>query len=59
MDPNLAPSQWDRDDFCGYLRGLTDSQVRGALDKESASSMPDRKVYAEMVRQEMARRGIS
>ena len=46
----------DREDFRGYLRNITDAQVRGCYEKEKAAN---RKGYVKLCHEEAERRGIS
>ena len=49
-------SQSDRDDFKGYLRGISADQVRGVYEKEKAAN---RRVYTRLAADEAQRRGVS
>lgn len=42
-------------EFCGYLRGCTDAQVRGVYEKEKAAGRDEYVALAEM---EAERRGL-
>lgn len=48
-------SQDDREDFRGYCRNCTDSQVLAVFDKEKAAN---RRVYAQIAREEAIKRGL-
>lgn len=45
----------DRGEFIAYLRNCTDRQVYGVLEKEAGGRRED---YAELARNELARRGL-
>lgn len=45
--------QRERAEFAAYLAALTDAQVQGVLDKETAANRRD---FADMARAEQARR---
>lgn len=46
----------DRAEFIGYLNNCTDRQVYGVLEKEVGGRRED---YADLARNELARRGLS
>jgi hypothetical protein len=48
-------SKKDREEFRAYLRGCTDRQVYGVLEKERAAG---RRAYANLAREELARRNL-
>lgn len=51
----MSLSDQDRQEFVAYLKGCTDSQVRGVYEKEKAAH---RKEYAELAKHEAELRGI-
>lgn len=48
-------NQQDRDEFKQYLRGITDNQVIGVLEKERAAGRDD---YVALAEAEAARRNL-
>lgn len=49
-------TQQDREEFKQYLRNVTDRQVYGVLEKERKAN---RKVYVELAKAELERRGLA
>jgi hypothetical protein len=51
----MSPTKDDREDFAGFCRNATDSQVIEIYKKEKAAN---RQVYAAIAKEEAVRRGL-